>query len=133
MLPSNIMQSQNEAWRPNEINELDEMERMHALKQRENLLKGMGVVDFVNKILVGTPGTLAVPPAASNQNNCITGQNNTNLNLNQNNHFLNSNPYNVDDLLSQANLENKARLELKTKYFNPFENHPLFAEVIIKS
>jgi hypothetical protein len=48
-----IQHNLKDSWSPLEINELDELERLQALKQRENLLKGLGVKDMVNKILTG--------------------------------------------------------------------------------
>ena len=109
-----------ESWIPLEINELDEMERIQSLKQRENLLKGMGITDFVNRILYGTPGTVAtVPPSLSNpQPNPAPMQGKANnTDANQGSENVKNGPYNT-------------KYEIKSKNFNPFENHSLFTEVI---
>lgn len=101
-----------ETWLPYEINELDEMERLSALKQRENLLKGMGVKDLVNKILSGTNGTTAtIPPVFYNDSNNTNGNNNNNTNNNN---------------LSIQN----TRVEIRSKNFNPFD-HQLVSEVFL--
>lgn len=98
-----------ETWLPYEINDLDEMERLSALKQRENLLKGMGVKDLVNKILSGTNGTTAtIPPVFYNDSN------NTNSNNNNNNN-------------NNLSIQN-TRVEIRSKNFNPFD-HQLVSEV----
>jgi hypothetical protein len=129
-----------ETWRPFEINELDEMERIQSLKHRENLIKGMGITDFVNRILHGTPGTVAtIPPNLTNKN-VLIAQNNNNNNNNNNmiqqhnhhNHHHHHQQHTNEDINNQ--LTNGAainsKLEIKTKNYNPFENHSLFAEVI---
>ena len=116
--------------RPLEINELDEMERIQSLKHRENLIKGMGITDFVNRILYGTSGTVAtVPPSLiSQQKHANTNgagmikQNLANLNGNQ-------------ELITQGDPLNRTfttynpKIEIKTKNYNPFENHNIFSEV----
>jgi hypothetical protein len=114
ILPS-AAQAPLETWRPIEINELDEMERVQGLKQRENLLKGMGITEFVNKMLFGTSGTIAALPASFLNNN-----------NNNNNHHNQSSNLNNDS--NKNNSNNK--LEIKTKNYNPFENNTLFSEVI---
>lgn len=121
---SSILQP-SESWKPTEINEYDEMERIHALKQRETLIKGMGINEIVNKILSGTGGTVAsLPPAfLSYTDNNINNHNNNNSN---------SHTTNLVEL-NDVNMKNStqiSKLELRTKNFNPFENHhSLFAEV----
>lgn len=40
-----------------EIIEEEELERITALLQRDNLIRGLGVVEFVYKLLHCTPGT----------------------------------------------------------------------------
>lgn len=40
------------------IDETEELERIQGLKQRENLLKGMGINEFIHRILFGTPGNV---------------------------------------------------------------------------
>ena len=42
--------------KPLPIDEIEELERIQALRQRENLIKGMGINEFVHRILFGTPG-----------------------------------------------------------------------------
>lgn len=124
-----------ESWRPSEINEYEEMERVHSLKQRESLLKTMGIGDIVNRILSGTSGTVAtLPPAFYNNNNNNSNNNNApqqgaNLNQMAPNDV---NDFTVNGLLAK-NTSQISKLELRTKNFNPFienNNHSLFAEVI---
>lgn len=120
-----------ETWRPFEINELDEMERIQSLKHRENLIKGMGITDFVNRILHGTPGTVAtIPPNLTNKNVLIAQNNNNNMvqHHNHHNHHHHQNEDINNQLTNGAAINSK--LEIKTKNYNPFENHSLFAEVI---
>lgn len=103
-----------EIWKPLEINEFDEMERIQSLKQRENLLKGMGITDFVYKMLFGTSGTIATLPPAMLANVNHSGQSNNNDQSSQNDNQSKTNPN---------------KFEIKTKNYNPFENHSSFAEV----
>ena len=98
-----------ETWKPTEINELDEMERLTSLKQRENLLKGMGIADIVNKMLFGTSGTMATLPPS-----LVVNDPNNNVNSNESN----KNAYG-----------HNPKYEIKTKNYNPFENQYLFTEV----
>ena len=111
-LPS-TPQTPIETWKALEINELDEMERLQSLKQRENLLKGMGIAELVNKMLIGTSGTVAtIPPSlVIHQNNQI-----------QQHHHDN-------DINNRNNMYQNNKYEVKTKNYNPFENQSLFAEV----
>jgi hypothetical protein len=103
-----------ESWKPIEINELDEMERLQSLKQRESLLKGMGISDIVNKMLFGTSGTMATLPPS-----LVVNPNDFNNNaINNNNESVNKNGYG-----------NNPKYEIKTKNYNPFENQYLFTEV----
>jgi hypothetical protein len=44
--------------KPIPIDETEELERIQSLRQRENLIKGMGINDFVHRILFGTPGNV---------------------------------------------------------------------------
>ena len=113
ILPSAAHQAPIETWKPIEINELDEMERVQGLKQRENLLKGMGITEFVNKMLFGTSGTIAALPASFSNNN--------------NNH--NNQSSNHNDPSKNSSNNNNNKLEIKTKNYNPFENNTLFSEV----
>ncbi len=115
ILPSAAHQAPIETWKPIEINELDEMERVQGLKQRENLLKGMGITEFVNKMLFGTSGTIAALPASFLNNN------------NNNNH--NNQSSNHNDPSKNSSNNNNNKLEIKTKNYNPFENNTLFSEV----
>lgn len=128
--------------RPLEINELDEMERIQSLKHRENLIKGMGITDFVNRILYGTPGTVAtVPPSLVSHTHHSKSNNATrdgNSNHNASGHgglTKNLNSYNPNaDLITAGQPERNyttynPRIEIKTKNYNPFENHSLFSEV----
>lgn len=120
VLPS-AAQAPLETWKPVEINDLDEMERVQGLKQRENLLKGMGITDFVNKMLFGTSGTIAAVPASFLNNNTNSNNNNNHMNHQASNHFNNINE------LTGRNLSNN-KLEIKTRNYNPFENNTLFSE-----
>lgn len=43
--------------KPIEILEEEELERITLLLQRDNLIRGLGVVEFVYKLLHCTPGT----------------------------------------------------------------------------
>lgn len=128
--PSTSAPSPNETMRPLEINELDEMERVQALKHRENLIKGMGITDFVNRILYGTSGTVAtVPPSLANHAHHSKSTNGTLISKNL---VSNMNP---NHELSQADPLNRTfttynpKIEIKTKNYNPFENQSLFSEV----
>ena len=47
---------QIDTMKPLIIDENEELERIQTLKQRDNLLKGMGINEFVHRILFGTPG-----------------------------------------------------------------------------
>ena len=155
LLPSSNNAMISETWKPFEINELDEMERVQSLKHRENLIKGMGITDFVNRILHGTPGTFAtIPPSFVNSHNTKTvsipnniningnnliGTNNTNNNNNSGSNNNNNSNNQTDDQQSNDAIgkglpinSNFNKLEIKTKNYNPFENHSLFAEVDIK-
>lgn len=67
------------------------MERVQSLKHRENLIKGMGITDFVNRILYGTPGTVAtVPPSLVNHGHNKVNANGIVLNKNQTNQKANT-------------------------------------------
>lgn len=111
-LPS-TPQTPVETWKALEINELDEMERLQSLKQRENLLKGMGITELVNKMLLGTSGTVATLPSS-----LIIHQNNQ---IQQHQHD--------NDINNRNNMYQNNKYEVKTKNYNPFENQSLFAEV----
>lgn len=130
------------------------MERLHSLKQRESLIKGMGVDEIVYKILSGTNGTVAAYPggvtvaaaAAALLNNGggsnAIAQSTSNTAAaaaataaamaaatNSMNNRINSVHFNDS---SDTSLRNNfsSKLELRTKNFNPFENeHSLLAEV----
>lgn len=148
------VQLQVETWKPAEINEYDEMERQHSLKQRESLIKGMGVDEIVYKMLSGTSGTVAAYPGAAavvaatallNGSNANNNNNNNNAQFNNNNNnnipmmaanVANSSSNRINPFLfndsSDASLRNNfsSKLELRTKNFNPFDNeHSLLAEV----
>lgn len=130
MLPSSAHSTLSDTWKPFEINELDEMERVQSLKQRENLIKGMGITDFVNRILHGTPGTVAtIPPSFINNKN-VTVSNPTTTNQ-TNNDDTNQHDAISKTLTINSNFNNK--FEIKTKNYNPFENHSLFAEKYINN
>ena len=50
-------QEQYDTSKPVTISEEDELERITCLLQRDNLIRGLGVVEFVYKLLHCTPGT----------------------------------------------------------------------------
>ncbi|CAF4317967.1 unnamed protein product, partial [Didymodactylos carnosus] len=52
-----------------EIDESEELERVMSLKQRETLIRGMGIIDMCHRLLFGTPGTIANLPLAPNYHN----------------------------------------------------------------
>lgn len=47
-----------DSMKPLAIDEAEELERIQLMKQRENLIKGMGINEFVHRILFGTPGMI---------------------------------------------------------------------------
>lgn len=50
-------QEQSDTTKPVTISEEEELERITSLLQRDNLIRGLGVVEFVYKLLHCTPGT----------------------------------------------------------------------------
>lgn len=50
-------QEQYDTTKPVAISEEEELERITSLLQRDNLIRGVGVVEFVYKLLHCTPGT----------------------------------------------------------------------------
>ena len=50
-------QEQTDTTKPMTISEEEELERITSLLQRDNLIRGLGVVEFVYKLLHCTPGT----------------------------------------------------------------------------
>ena len=50
-------QEQYDTSKPVAISEEEELERITCLLQRDNLIRGLGVVEFVYKLLHCTPGT----------------------------------------------------------------------------
>lgn len=50
-------QEQYDNSKPVAISEEEELERITSLLQRDNLIRGLGVVEFVYKLLHCTPGT----------------------------------------------------------------------------
>jgi hypothetical protein len=121
------------------------MERIQSLKHRENLIKGMGITDFVNRILYGTPGTVAtVPPSLISQSHHKQNLNAANNNNNNNNNGSNTNANGITknlaaynpamDLVTTQQIDRNyttynPKIEIKTKNYNPFENHNIFSEV----
>ncbi|XP_077989048.1 tubulin polyglutamylase ttll6-like isoform X1 [Glandiceps talaboti] len=61
---------------PLEICEEEELERISALLQRDNLVRGLGVVEHVYRLLHCTPGTVGVMKNADRQPNGSTMTNN---------------------------------------------------------
>lgn len=59
--------SYGESAKAMEIDESEEVERMTLLKQRETLIRGMGVIDMCHRLLFGTAGTMANVPMTTNQ------------------------------------------------------------------
>ena len=135
-----------ESWRAAEINEYEEMERLHSLKQRETLIKGMGVDEIVYKMLSGTNGTSAatIPAAAAAAVAAAAYLTNTAANV-----VYAADPHaqyrtiHLNEPVSDSNVAAAAtggvglvrnnfssKLELRTRNYNPFENdHSLLAEV----
>ncbi|CAF3454060.1 unnamed protein product [Rotaria sp. Silwood1] len=68
------VQTYGESLRPTEIDENEEFERMTLLKQRETLMRGMGVIDMCHRLLFGTPGTMANVPITNNTNTVTNTQ-----------------------------------------------------------
>ncbi|CAF0827290.1 unnamed protein product [Rotaria sordida] len=68
------IQTYGESLRSMEIDENEEFERMALLKQRETLIRGMGVVDMCHRLLFGTPGTMANVPITNNTNTVTNTQ-----------------------------------------------------------
>ena len=113
-----------EKWKPMEINEHEEIERVHWLRQRENLLRGLGVNDLVNKMLSGTNGTTAMaPPSQPPVQHQYLNREDEIISISDVSYRANNNNNNGNNLLS-------TKYELKAKNYNPFENQSLFAEVI---
>lgn len=141
ILSPSVAQFQVETWRPVEINEFDEMERLQSLKQRDNLIRGMGITDFVNRMLSGTPGTVAtIPPAAATTttiNNNHTFSNNYNESTNTNNNYeFHGNAAIRPTISNNPNLnisatQNNAKFEIRQKTFNPFDAHAFYTENVI--
>ncbi len=50
-----------------DISEEEELERISALLQRDNLVRGLGVVEHVYRLLHCTPGTVGVMKNADRQ------------------------------------------------------------------
>jgi hypothetical protein len=50
--------------KPIPIDEAEETERIQLLKQRESLIKGMGITEFVHRILFGTAGECSIMACA---------------------------------------------------------------------
>lgn len=65
-------QEQTDTTKPMTISEEEELERITSLLQRDNLIRGLGVVEFVYKLLHCTPGT------GGPQKNCSLHHSNTN-------------------------------------------------------
>ncbi|CAF1413145.1 unnamed protein product [Rotaria magnacalcarata] len=61
-------QAYGESMKTLDIDENEEFERMTLLKQRETLIRGMGVIDMCHRLLFGTPGTMANVPMNTNMN-----------------------------------------------------------------
>jgi len=137
---------QVDTMKPLIIDENEELERIQALKQRDNLLKGMGINEFVHRILFGTPGTMAtIPPPLNNlkpstNNSSLPNNllNLTNQNLQeqsqdmlQTKYVSTSTVYNNNTSIN--NNISASKLEIKTRNYNPFDNHPLFNEVSCES
>ncbi|CAF3048765.1 unnamed protein product [Rotaria sp. Silwood2] len=68
------VQTYGESLRSMEIDENEEFERMTLLKQRETLMRGMGVIDMCHRLLFGTPGTMANVPIMTNVNAVTNAQ-----------------------------------------------------------
>lgn len=106
------------------------MERVQSLKHRENLIKGMGITDFVNRILYGTPGTVAtVPPSLVNHGHHKANANGIVLNKNLTNQVQDMNQ--LTDPSNRTFTTYNPKVEIKTKNYNPFENQNAYSDVSV--
>ena len=55
-----LMLEQVDTTSPQEIVEEEELERISALLQRDNLVRGLGIVEHVYRLLHCTPGTMGL-------------------------------------------------------------------------
>ncbi|XP_048248595.1 tubulin polyglutamylase ttll6-like isoform X1 [Haliotis rufescens] len=85
--------------KPMEIREEEELERISGLLQRDNLVRGLGIVEHVYRLLHCTPGTMGVmkadprplpPPVTSGGNGESLTHNNTKVNLHDKSHHFHS-------------------------------------------
>ena len=58
-----------DSTKPQDIVEEEELERISSLLQRDNLVRGLGVVEHVYRLLHCTPGTVGVMKNADRQPN----------------------------------------------------------------
>jgi len=106
------------------------MERIQSLKHRENLIKGMGITDFVNRILYGTSGTMAtVPPSLQSHSHNSKNTNGTIVSKNLISTIPNQDMSLQVDPMNRTLTTYNPKIEIKTKNYNPFENQALFSEV----
>ncbi|XP_071953341.1 tubulin polyglutamylase ttll6-like isoform X4 [Antedon mediterranea] len=63
-----------DSMRPLDISEDDELDRVSALLQRDNLVRGLGVVEHVYRLLHCTPGTVGVLKSADRAVNTLNGR-----------------------------------------------------------
>ena len=66
-LQSKIESEPIDTSQPMDILEEEELERISALLQRDNLVRGLGVVEHVYRLLHCTPGTIGVMKNADRQ------------------------------------------------------------------
>ena len=57
--------------KPMDILEEEELERISALLQRDNLVRGLGIVEHVYRLLHCTPGTMGIQPKTDNHRHYV--------------------------------------------------------------
>ena len=58
--------------KPQDILEEEELERISGLLQRDNLVRGLGIVEHVYRLLHCTPGTMSIQQAKHDKYNTVS-------------------------------------------------------------
>ena len=58
--------------KPQDILEEEELERISGLLQRDNLVRGLGIVEHVYRLLHCTPGTMSIQQAKQEKYNAVS-------------------------------------------------------------
>ena len=58
--------------KPQDILEEEELERISGLLQRDNLVRGLGIVEHVYRLLHCTPGTMSIQQAKQDKYNTVS-------------------------------------------------------------